>query len=74
MNNSRPSTEAAGQGGSMMDEQELRRWAVEEVGRHHWGSAGNAVKEAAVLVDFVLGRDDAEIIRAARELAEKIKA
>ena len=53
---------------------EVRQWAVEEAGRHHWGGAAHAVKEAAVLVDFVLGTNDAEIVRAARELAEKVKA
>lgn len=55
-----------------MTDQEIRLRCI-ELAAPTCGFAPEATVEAArVLSDFVLGRNDAEVIRAARDLAQKV--
>lgn len=53
--------------------QEQRRWAIERAIEAKVGHDQNIVEAAQAFVDFVNGTNDAEIVRAARELADKVK-
>ena len=50
-----------------------RRWAIEYAIAAGAGNYSEIVEAAQAFVDFVNGTNDAEIVRAARELAEKVK-
>ena len=52
---------------------ELRQWAIERAIQCNREPQGNrVVAMAGAFVDFVTGTNDAEVVRAARELAEKV--
>ncbi len=53
--------------------QNQRRWAIERAIASGYTDRDQIVRAAQVLVDFVMGTNDAEIVRAARELADKVK-
>ena len=53
-----------------MTREETRQWAAEQTGGQDIKSQ---IRDAQALVDFVNGTNDAEIVCAARELADKVK-
>ena len=57
----------------MTDKDELRRWAIERAIEADLSHYPEIVRAAGAFVDFVNGTNDAEIVRAARELADKVK-
>lgn len=52
---------------------EQRRWAIKRAIASGHREQREITKAAQAFVDFVMGTNDAEIVRAARELAEKVK-
>ena len=52
---------------------DLRRWAIERAIAANAGHHRDIVEAARTFVDFVTDTNDAEIVRAARELADKVK-
>jgi len=55
-----------------MQEENLLRLECLKLAGQYAGKAAEVVARAREYADFVLGRKDAEIIRAARDLAEKV--
>ena len=53
--------------------QELRRWAIERAIAADLSCYSDIVEAAVDFVDFVTNTNDAEVLRAARELAGKVK-
>ncbi len=51
----------------------LRKWAIERAIASDLSGHKDIVVAAQSFVDFVTGTNDAEIVRAARELADKVK-
>lgn len=51
-----------------------QRWAIERAIESKAGHHQDIVEAAQAFVDFVNGTNDAEIVRAARELADKVKS
>ena len=52
---------------------ELRRWAIERAIAADLSCYPDIGEAARAFVDFVMVTNDAEIVRAARELADKVK-
>lgn len=52
--------------------QEQRRWALERAIASGHRDRKEIIEAAQTFVDFVNGTNDAEIVRAARELADKV--
>lgn len=50
-----------------------RSWAIERAIASGFNDERDIVRVAGAFVDFVMGTNDAEIVRAARELAGKVK-
>ena len=58
----------------METDMEIRQWAIEraiECSREHY--TGPVTTMAGAFFDFVMGTNDAEVLRAARQLADKVK-
>ena len=53
--------------------QEQHRWAIERAIASGHRERKEIVEAAQTFVDFINGTNDAEIVRAARELAAKVK-
>lgn len=53
--------------------QELRRWAIERAIASGHREQREITEAAQAFVDFINGTNDTEIVRAARELADKVK-
>ena len=57
----------------MTDKEETRRWAIERAIECSRGDyPGPVVAMAGAFVDFINSTNDAEVVRAARELAKKV--
>lgn len=54
------------------DDRIHRQWAIERAISANVGHHQNIVEAAGAFVDFVNGTNDAEVLRAARELADKV--
>ena len=50
-----------------------RRWAIERAIASGHNERREITQAAQTFFDFVMGTNDAEIVRAARELADKVK-